>query len=816
MGLRGRIFSLCLVTAPLWAQPSQPPPFTCVANAGTPVIVRVEGITELVGDLLLQCTGGTPTPAGQTVPLATFKLSFNANVTSRVLGTNGSSEALLLIDEPGAPSNQTTPQIPCITPLIGCPGVAPVKFGGNTPNVYQGVITSSNSTMFNGIPIDPPSTTGIRVYRVTNLRVNANQAYVDQVALNPSAPVTITAGITITTADGTPIPVTNPTVTLAIAKPSMGFGVAATTLTQFGGNPVTGLSGGAANCNMNVTELFVNAFKERTTSANATNPNAAGVQNVPGQNSPITESGFVPGGAGATAFTNPFGYVPGLTQSGTIWQTTLEGFSGTLSAQLPYSILMTDANGNFAGYTIVYPFGGTVSGNNISFPHAPDGSVTFFAGVASLMNTSTVKTVNFPITLTGSATTIPANIQAVTTYANSQFPQNTLFIPTSPFYNPYPIFGPFSNGITPPPAVPYQAGCSIVDPNNDLPTLNFLGMPSPAFTQLSGPVAPAVYNVGIVSPTQQPLTVALAKDPSATWLNAQLNTTHTPATLFLSVNPTTTPNKYSTTLQISSPQESGATFPLTVNFNDTPGPWFTRYGFVNSASYVPQAVAPGMPFLIGGGEFAPAQEANLTLNANGFVSTSIGNTQVLFDGQPVPLIYSVNIAGTGYVAGMAPFELDGKTQTSVQLVYNGVASPPVPFFVLDTVPALLTADTSGGGEGAILNHDFSVNGPANGELPGNEVFIYGGGGGQTTPAGRTGGVTGVGAPVAAFKLPVTVFIDGAQATDVPYAGPAPALVEGYFQINVRIPANARRGASLPVVIQIGDKITQPGVTVYVK
>ena len=47
------------------AQPGlQQAGFTCTANAGTPVIVRVEGITELVGDLLLQCVGGQPTPKG--------------------------------------------------------------------------------------------------------------------------------------------------------------------------------------------------------------------------------------------------------------------------------------------------------------------------------------------------------------------------------------------------------------------------------------------------------------------------------------------------------------------------------------------------------------------------------------------------------------------------------------------------------------------------------------------------------------------------------------------------------------------------------
>ena len=52
-------------------------------------------------------------------------------------------------------------------------------------------------------------------------------------------------------------------------------------------------------------------------------------------------------------------------------------------------------------------------------------------------------------------------------------------------------------------------------------------------------------------------------------------------------------------------------------------------------------------------------------------------------------------------------------------------------------------------------------------------------------------------------------------TDVPYAGPAPDLLEGYFQVNFRIPANARSG-NLPLQIQIGDKITQAGVTVAVQ
>ena len=91
------------------AQPGlQQAGFTCTANAGTPVIVRVEGITELVGDLLLQCVGGQPTPKGQPVPVTNLRLTLNTNITSRLV-SSGFIDALLLIDDP-YPNDSNTPQ----------------------------------------------------------------------------------------------------------------------------------------------------------------------------------------------------------------------------------------------------------------------------------------------------------------------------------------------------------------------------------------------------------------------------------------------------------------------------------------------------------------------------------------------------------------------------------------------------------------------------------------------------------------------------------------------------------------------------------
>src|SRR5689334_3968650 len=94
---------LIAIGTPAMAQPGASNGFSCTVQSGTPVIVRTEGITELLGDILLQCSGGTPTPAGKPIPQTNITYTLNTNVTSRLLGTTQSNtfiDALLLIDEP--------------------------------------------------------------------------------------------------------------------------------------------------------------------------------------------------------------------------------------------------------------------------------------------------------------------------------------------------------------------------------------------------------------------------------------------------------------------------------------------------------------------------------------------------------------------------------------------------------------------------------------------------------------------------------------------------------------------------------------------
>ena len=92
---------------------AQTAPLACQTSQSNVPIVRAEGYTELVGDIVLVCTGGSPTTIGQPVPQVNFTVFLNTNITSRVLDTTRTfNEALLIIDEPN--TNLRTPAFPIL------------------------------------------------------------------------------------------------------------------------------------------------------------------------------------------------------------------------------------------------------------------------------------------------------------------------------------------------------------------------------------------------------------------------------------------------------------------------------------------------------------------------------------------------------------------------------------------------------------------------------------------------------------------------------------------------------------------------------
>jgi len=160
-----------------------------------------------------------------------------------------------------------------------------------------------------------------------------------------------------------------------------------------------------------------------------------------------------------------------------------------------------------------------------------------------------------------------------------------------------------------------------------------------------------------------------------------------------------------------------------------------------------------------------------------------------------------------------PYGVDGKTTTQVQVEYKGVLSNAVTVNVAPSVPGIFSLDSTGTGQGAMLNQDYSVNGPINPATRGTVVQIFATGGGQTNPPGTDGQL--VAPPYPQLILPVRVTIGGLDAT-VQYAGAAPGEVAGMLQINAVISPDVQPGGAVPVVVQIGSAQTQDGITIAIQ
>jgi uncharacterized protein (TIGR03437 family) len=141
--------------------------------------------------------------------------------------------------------------------------------------------------------------------------------------------------------------------------------------------------------------------------------------------------------------------------------------------------------------------------------------------------------------------------------------------------------------------------------------------------------------------------------------------------------------------------------------------------------------------------------------------------------------------------------------------YLGTRSAPVTVPVVAAAPAIFTADSSGKGQGAILNQDFSVNGANNPASAGSAIAIYLTGAGAMQSAVTDGALASATVSVA---QDVTVRIGGAAVKPL-YAGAAPGIVQGVVQVNVVVPSGVT--GSVAVDVTIGG-VTSPAVTIAVK
>jgi uncharacterized protein (TIGR03437 family) len=217
-------------------------------------------------------------------------------------------------------------------------------------------------------------------------------------------------------------------------------------------------------------------------------------------------------------------------------------------------------------------------------------------------------------------------------------------------------------------------------------------------------------------------------------------------------------------------------------------------GVLNSATLSEgYALAPGELITLTGFGIGPDTGVAYQPDAQGRIPRQLSGVQVLFDGQPAPVLY----AQSRQVNAQAPVELGGQTQTNITVVYNQATVGSITARVMPFGdPGIFRLRPGVSFQAAAVNQDGTVNGPPNPAARGDVVAVWGTGFGLIDPPCATGGLNPPGAVNLANGLSVeTVGSSGPAGPGAPalYAGSAPTLPCGVVQINLRVPTDAEPG-----------------------
>jgi uncharacterized protein (TIGR03437 family) len=186
--------------------------------------VRAEGLTERLGDILLQCSGAVP----GAVFSGNFTLFFPVSVTNRVDGNNLTRDATVFVD-------------------LG---------SGEVPTGIAGQV-SGNSISFNGIAYAAPPSGKI------NLRISGVRAAMNQLGLTSAVPAAVMASLS------TQLTVDQSQLVVAYSQAGMLSSMSSTGISCYG-SPVPDtldlpnlFAAGTAFASTRVTEGFATAFEAR-------------------------------------------------------------------------------------------------------------------------------------------------------------------------------------------------------------------------------------------------------------------------------------------------------------------------------------------------------------------------------------------------------------------------------------------------------------------------------------------------------------------------------------------------------------------------
>jgi uncharacterized protein (TIGR03437 family) len=253
---------------------------------------------------------------------------------------------------------------------------------------------------------------------------------------------------------------------------------------------------------------------------------------------------------------------------------------------------------------------------------------------------------------------------------------------------------------------------------------------------------------------------------------------------------------------------------------------------LNSASFGATTLAPGLIVTIFGRNLGPGELAVASPRAGAY-PTDLAGTRVLFNDVAAPVIYT----SSGQISTVVPFNVVPGTNAKVVVEYQGIRSPPVSIFVERSAPGMFTRDSSGAGIAAVLNVDpvtggVSLNSPQNPAQRGGVIVAFITGAGRTDPPSLDGAVaTDTGGLALSVAAGLEFWaVDDAYSTDSPpcassqwcqpvevlYAGPAPGLIAGVTQVNLRLPDTTRASGTHQLGVSAGGIWSQRNVTISVR
>jgi len=340
-----------------------------------------------------------------------------------------------------------------------------------------------------------------------------------------------------------------------------------------------------------------------------------------------------------------------------------------------------------------------------------------------------------------------------------------------------------------------------------------LGPSSLRFVTNPGDASPTAQTFQITNTGTSGSTLGWSATASTTdglnWLTVFPITGVAPSTLQVSVNSSRlAAGTYTGSIKIDATANSNASnTPQTLQVTLVVGaPLVSDGGIVNGASFAANAaVGPGGILSLFGTKLAASAASATSLPLprilNGVKVTVNGSVDApLFYVSPTQINFQMPVEATG-------------TSASLVVTNGGIQGPAATVALTAEAPGIFTTATSGSGQAAALNADFTANSSTNPAAGGTTVSLFASGLGATVPPYLTGQTGATSEPLNRTVQTPTVNINGVSAT-IGFSGLAPGFV-GLYQVNATVPPGTPAGAAVFVTLTINGRVSNT-VTIAVK